>query len=167
MMDRLRAYYVEGIGEIQATVGEFEAVLEKRPASPLDFHRRLDAVRRFSRLPAAESLAAANKRVANILRQAGLTETPATDPAQLVEPEEKVLFERVEALASEVGPMLEERRYGAALERLATLREPVDAFFDSVMVMAEDERLRQNRLALLARMRNLFLHTADLSRLGG
>ncbi len=167
MMDRLRAYYVEGIGEIQATVGEFEAVLEKRPASPLDFHRRLDAVRRFSRLPAAESLAAANKRVANILRQAGLTEAPATDPARLVEPEEKALFERVEALAGEVGPMLEERHYGAALERLATLREPVDAFFDSVMVMAEDEGLRQNRLALLARMRNLFLHTADLSRLGG
>jgi glycyl-tRNA synthetase beta chain len=167
MMERLRSYYLEGAGGIRATIGEFESVLEKRPASPLDFHRRLEAVQRFSKLPAAESLAAANKRVANILRQACLTEAPAADPARFVEAEEKILFERVETLAREVGPLLEERRYDMALERLATLREPVDAFFDSVMVMADDDALRQNRLALLARMRNLFLHTADLSRLGG
>ena len=167
MMDRLRAYYVDGTGELQATVEEFEAVLEKRPRSPLDFHRRLDAVRRFRQLPAAESLAAANKRVANILRQAGLEEAPAADPSRLIEAEEKTLYERVEALAEEVVPLLEDRQYSAALERLATLKEPVDAFFDSVMVMAEDEALRRNRLALLARMRSLFLHTADLSRLGG
>jgi glycyl-tRNA synthetase beta chain len=167
MMERLRSYYTEGAGSVRATIGEFESVLEKKPASPLDFHRRLEAVQRFSKLPAAESLAAANKRVANILRQAGLTEAPAADPDRLVEAEEKILFDRVETLAQEVEPLLDERRYDVALERLATLREPVDAFFDSVMVMADDEALRQNRLALLARMRNLFLRTADLSRLGG
>ena len=167
MMDRLRAYYVDGVGEIQASVEVFESVLEKRPVSPLDFHRRIEAVRRFVTLPAAESLAAANKRVANILRQAGLTDAPATDPDQLVEAEERTLYEQVVLLDEEVRPLLAAREYQAALERLSTLREPVDAFFDGVMVMAEDEGLRRNRLALLAQMRGLFLHTADLSRLGG
>ena len=141
--------------------------MEKRPVSPLDFHRRVEAVRRFAALPAAESLAAANKRVANILRQAGLTEAPPADPAHLVEAAEKTLYEQVVSLGAEVRPLLDAREYEAALERLSTLREPVDAFFDDVMVMAEDESLRQNRLALLAQMRGLFLHTADLSRLGG
>jgi glycyl-tRNA synthetase beta chain len=167
MMDRLRAYYLDGVGALQAPIEVFEAVLDNRPASPLDFHRRVEAVLEFARLPAATSLAAANKRVANILRKAGLSDTGPVDPAQLVEAEEKALHERVVSLAAEVGPLLARREYRAALERLATLREPVDAFFDSVMVMAEDEGLRNNRLALLGQMRGLFLQTADLSRLGG
>jgi glycyl-tRNA synthetase beta chain len=78
-----------------------------------------------------------------------------------------MLYEQVVQLDREVRPLLAAREYEAALERLSTLREPVDAFFDGVMVMAEDEDLRRNRLALLAQMRGLFLHTADLSRLGG
>jgi len=167
MMDRLRAYYLDGVGALQAPIDVFEAVLDNRPSSPLDFHRRVEAVLQFTRLPAAASLAAANKRVANILRKAGLTDAAPVDPARLVEAEEKALHEQVVALAEEVGPLLAKREYRLALERLATLREPVDAFFDSVMVMAEDEGLRNNRLALLARMRGLFLQTADLSRLGG
>jgi glycyl-tRNA synthetase beta chain len=166
-MERLRGYYLDGAGELTAGHGEFEAVLARRPASPLDFHQRLAAVVEFSRLDAAESLAAANKRIANILRQAG-TEAPdaAPDPARLVEPAERALFERVAALAEEVRPLVAARRYRDALERLAALRAPVDRFFDDVLVMADDPQLRRNRLALLARLRGLFMDVADVSRLG-
>jgi glycyl-tRNA synthetase beta chain len=166
-MERLRGYYLDGAGELTAGHGEFEAVLARRPASPLDFHQRLAAVVEFSRLDAAESLAAANKRIANILRQAG-TEAPdaAPDPARLVEPAERALFERVAALAEEVRPLVAARRYRDALERLAALRAPVDRFFDDVLVMDDDPQLRRNRLALLARLRGLFMDVADVSRLG-
>jgi len=166
-MERLRGYYLDGAGELTAGHGEFEAVLARRPASPLDFHQRLAAVVEFSRLDAAESLAAANKRIANILRQAG-TEAPdaAPDPARLVEPAERALFERVEGLAEEVRPLVAARRYRDALERLAALRAPVDRFFDDVLVMDDDPQLRRNRLALLARLRGLFMDVADVSRLG-
>jgi glycyl-tRNA synthetase beta chain len=166
-MERLKAYYTEGVGELTAPVEAFEAVYARRPASVLDFHRRLQAVLAFGKLPAAESLSAANKRVANILRQAERVDLPAPDPGQMVEPEEKSLFEALLVLREQVEPLLETRDYGAALERLASLRDPVDAFFDRVMVMDENPILRENRLALLSQMRQLFLHTADLSKLGG
>ena len=167
MMERLRAYYTDGAGDFQASAEMFEAVYARHPVSPFDFHRRLDAVRSFASLPAAESLAAANKRVANILRQAGEDEVRSVDSSHLVEAEERTLCERIEALRAEVEPLLERREYRATLERLATLREPVDAFFDTVLVMSDDDTLRSNRLALLSQMRDLFLQTADLSRLGG
>jgi glycyl-tRNA synthetase beta chain len=167
LMDRLRAFYTDGAGEVTAPVEVFEAVLDRRPVSIPDFHRRIKAVLDFVQLPAASSLASANKRVANILRQAGVDEAQDADPAALHEPEEKSLYQELERLRHEVEPLLREQNYRQALERLAVLREPVDSFFDSVMVMDEDPVLRKNRLALLSRMRQLFLQTADLSRLGG
>jgi glycyl-tRNA synthetase beta chain len=164
MMERLRSYYVEA--ERDPVPGEvFEAVLAKRPTAPLDFHQRIEAVRSFAALPAADSLAAANKRVANILRKAGYDGSGAADPARLVEPEERRLYEDLDRLRDEVERLIDSREYRAGLERLATLREPVDAFFDKVMVMAEEPELQRNRLALLSQMHELFLRTADLSRL--
>ncbi len=165
MMDRLRAYYADGVGSVQAPVDVFEAVLARKPVSPLDFHRRVEAVLEFASLPAAASLSAANKRVANILDKAEGGARDDADPARMVEAEEKALYKQLTHLQAEVGPMLDRREYRAALEHLATLREPVDAFFDAVMVMDEDQDLRENRLALLNQMRQLFLHTADLSKL--
>ncbi len=164
MMDRLRAYYTEADkNPVAAEV--FDAVLARRPTAPLDFHRRLQAVESFAALPAAESLSAANKRVANILRKAGYDGDRNPDPARLVEPEEKRLYKELDQLRHEVEALLKAREYRLALERLATLRGSVDAFFDKVMVMADDPELQRNRLALLSQMRELFLHTADLSRL--
>jgi glycyl-tRNA synthetase beta chain len=165
IMDRLRAYYADGVGTVQAPVDVFEAVLARRPSSPLDFHRRIEAVLQFVALPAAGSLSAANKRVANILDKAEEAIDDAADPAHMIEKEEKALFEAVTSLSKEVVPLLNAKEYRAALEKLATLRKPVDDFFDAVMVMDEDAALRQNRLALLKQMRDLFLHAADLSKL--
>lgn len=163
MMERLRSYYLED--GVRPDV--FEAVLARRPTRPLDFDRRVRAVTAFRALPAAESLAAANKRIRNILKQTEEAVPTALELGGLVEPAERVLAERVAALAEDVGPLLDRREYTAALMRLATLREPVDAFFDRVMVMVEDGALRRNRLALLNTMSNLFLRVADLSRLQG
>jgi glycyl-tRNA synthetase beta chain len=165
MMDRLRAYYTDGTGSLEAPVDVFEAVLARQPASPLDFHRRVEAVLEFASLPAAASLSAANKRVANILDKADNNNWDDADPARMIEAEEKTLYKQLAHLRVVVEPMLEKREYRSALEHLATLREPVDAFFDAVMVMDEDQGLRENRLALLNQMRQLFLRAADLSKL--
>jgi len=167
MMDRLRTYYQDGVGGTKAPVDVFEAVHARAPVSVLDFHRRLCAVLEFTALPAAASLAAANKRVANILRQAGVEKSVQPDPDLMAEKEEQALNAALQALRSDVEPLLQQRDYRAVMERLASLREPVDAFFDEVMVMAEDPAQKANRLALLSQMRELFLHTADLSRLQG
>jgi glycyl-tRNA synthetase beta chain len=167
MMERLRAYYVDGGGEFSAPADVFEAVFAKRPDSPLDFHKRILAVNAFQRLEAAETLAAANKRVSNILRKAGTTDEAPPDHSLFQLPEETALYERLQEMEPEVTRLLEDGCYEEALVRLADLREPVDAFFDTVMVMDEDPDKRRNRLALLARMQRLFMHTADLSRLAG
>ena len=161
MMERLRAYYADR-ADISADV--FDAVLARRPTRPIDFHERLLAVRGFMSLDASVSLAAANKRIANILKQADGTATRA-DSSKLVEPAEKDLYAQLIKLRKEVEPMLAERRYENALTRLAGLREPVDRFFDDVLVMTDDADVRDNRLALLTELRELFLRTADLSRL--
>ncbi len=163
-LDRLRAYYVDD-PEAGITPQMFEAVAARRPSSPLDFHQRLQAVREFSRLDAAESLAAANKRIANILRSSDDSVPREVDPSALVEPAEKTLFDEMTGLEGSVMPLLQDRDYAAALTRLAGLRPAVDRFFDDVLVMADDDSLRLNRLALLGRLRQLFLHAADLSRL--
>jgi glycyl-tRNA synthetase beta chain len=165
IMERLRAYYLEDGSGI--TTEMFDAVLARRPASPLDFDARLKALAGFLTLPDAASLAAANKRIANILRKAGDALAPRVDPALLHHAAELGLARALEALREDVERLLAERRYEAALRRLATLRPQVDAFFDGVMVMAEDPALRANRLALLAALQRLFLETADLSRLPG
>ncbi len=167
MMDRLRAYYVDGGGEVRAPADVFEAVFANRPESPLDFHQRILAVNAFRRLDAAETLAAANKRVSNILKKSGSEAAPEPVEALFEMPEEAALYDRLNAMEPEVSRLLENGRYEEALVRLADLREPVDAFFDTVLVMDEDPAKRRNRLALLARMRKLFMHTADLSRLAG
>jgi glycyl-tRNA synthetase beta chain len=165
VMERLRAYYVEGDRGI--TTEMFDAVLAKRPVSPLDFDARIRALADFLSLPDAASLAAANKRIANILRKAD-TEVPVRVDASLLQhTAERKLAMELEALREEVEGLLAERRYEGAMRRLATLRPHVDAFFDGVMVMAENPAVRANRLALLAALERLFGETADLSRLPG
>jgi glycyl-tRNA synthetase beta chain len=145
----------------------FDAVLATRPASPLDFDARLRALVRFLQLPDAASLAAANKRIANILRKTDEAVGDTVDAERLLDPAEQILAEQVVAIGREVEPRFAARDYTAALQRLAVLRKAVDDFFDSVMVMTDDAALRANRLALLNRMRGLFMRAADLSRLPG
>jgi glycyl-tRNA synthetase beta chain len=165
MMERLRAWYLEGGSGV--TIEMFDSVLDTRPASPLDFDQRLRALAAFLRLPDAAGLTAANKRIANILRKAAEQPSPRVDPGLLADPHERRLAAEIEALRQDVERLVTARRYEEALTRLASLRGPVDAFFDHVLVMAEDVRLRANRLALLAALSRLFLHMANLSRLPG
>jgi glycyl-tRNA synthetase beta chain len=167
IIERLRAYYVEGGAGFDVTTEMFDAVLATRPASPLDFDARLRALVEFLRLPEAQALAAANKRIANILRKATEPVGDRVDTNRLVDPAEQILGEQVEAIARRVEPKFAARDYTDALKSLAVLRNAVDTFFDSVMVMADDAALRANRLALLKRMQGLFMHAADLSRLPG
>jgi glycyl-tRNA synthetase beta chain len=163
IVDRLRRYYLDQNTGI--TTEMFEAVRAKRPLSLTDFDERLKAVAVFSGLEAAAGLAAANKRTANILRQAEYAGDGKLDPTLLADAAEKALFEALKAAEQSVGPSLEKRAYTDALTELSHLRRPVDTFFDEVMVMTDDEAVRQNRLALLAELRALFLNIADVSRL--
>ena len=159
LLERLRAYYLES--GIRADV--FEAVRARKPARPLDFQRRLQAVNAFLALPEAASLAAANKRIANILRQAGGKGAGAVDTSLFRDAEEQTLHGKILQLQADVQPLIAGGDYSGALMRLAALRGPVDAFFEKVLVMAEDPAVKANRLALLASLSALFLHTADLS----
>lgn len=160
MMDRLRVYYADqGHGH-----DLFEAVFARRPTRPLDFDARMRAVRALQDQPEAGALIDANKRIRNILRKAGAVRGQH-DPALFREVAETELAARVDALSADVESLLAGRDYVGALSRLAELAAPLDGFFDSVMVMAEDERLRANRIALLSRARGLFLRVADLSHL--
>lgn len=161
ILDRLRGYYLEQ----SVRPDTFEAVLECRPAHPLDFDRRLRAVGAFREMPEAASLAAANKRIRNILKKVEMTLPFAVRLDLLVEDAEQALAACLAELSSEVTPLMETGLYGEALTRLAGLREPVDAFFDQVLVMAEDPALRDNRIALLNELSSLFLRVADFSRL--
>jgi glycyl-tRNA synthetase beta chain len=167
VMERLRAYYLDGAGGLTITTEMFDAVLANRPASPLDFDARLRALAAFLALDDSASLAAANKRIANILRKAEATPAAAIRIDLLNADAEKRLHASLAELRPQVEPLLEQRSYGDAMQKLASLRTPVDAFFDSVMVMDPDAALRANRLALLNELRQLFLRTADLSRLPG
>ena len=159
--ERLRGYYSDqGFGSEQ-----FDAVRAVDVETLIDFDRRLRAVAEFSRLPDAQALAAANKRIGNILRQAGGVTGGKIDAALLDAGAESELHEAVVAASAEVEPLVAQRRYVDILRRLALLRAPVDRFFDSVMVMADDPEKRGNRLALLGRLRGMFLHVADISLL--
>ena len=159
--ERLRGYYADqGFGSEQ-----FDAVGAVDVETLIDFDRRLRAVAEFSRLPDAQALAAANKRIGNILRQAGGVIGGQVDAAQLDAGAETDLHAAVAAAAAEVEPLVAQRRYVDILRRLALLRPPIDRFFDSVMVMADDAAKRGNRLALLGRLRSMFLHVADISLL--
>jgi glycyl-tRNA synthetase beta chain len=165
MMERLRAWYLESGRGVSTEM--FDAVLDTRPASPLDFDQRLGALAAFLRLPDAAGLTAANKRIANILKKAGEQPSPRVDPGLLTDATERQLAADIESLRQDVEPLVTARRYEEALTRLAALRPSVDAFFDQVLVMADDARVRANRLALLAALQRLFLHIANLSRLPG
>lgn len=161
--DRLRSYFLDsGAGY---TTDMFEAVRARQPASLVDFRERLDAVAEFIRLEPAVSLAAANKRTANILRQAEFANGNGLEAALLTDDAERVLYHAMQSAQKDVAPLIGERRYADSLRRLAELRTPVDSFFDDVMVMTDDEAVRNNRLALLAELRALFLDVADISRL--
>ncbi len=161
ILERLHAYYLDrGV-----TADVFDAVSALSPSRPLDFDKRIKAVTAFRELAEAESLAAANKRVANILKKAALGNTVVVDESLLSEDAEKKLYQTLSALSQAVEPMFDSGDYEAALSQLSSLREPVDAFFDSVMVMADDEAIKNNRIALLNTMNQLFLRAADLSRL--
>ena len=133
----------------------------------LDLDIRLQALEGFLTLPEAASLAAANKRIANILRKATGDLSGIVEIGQFREPAERQLFDHVVSMERAVNPLFSRREYTGALTQLATLKEDVDRFFDSVMVMAEDPDVRANRLGLLVRLRGLFLQVADLSRLPG
>ena len=166
LMDRLRGYYLDGGGAVIAGHDAFEAVLARQPASLVDFHQRLTAVLEFAQLDAAGALATANKRIANILRQADTQAIGEVDPELLHAEAERLLHRQIQALAADVRPLVASRRYREALELLATLREIVDRFFEEVLVMDPDPALRRNRLSLLACLRALFMDIADVSRLG-
>jgi glycyl-tRNA synthetase beta chain len=164
IIERLKSYVVDGKQGVTADM--FESVRSRRPASLADFQERLRAVVVFVELEQAVSLAAANKRTANILRQADYTEKNATvDAALLQDDAELVLYHAMQSARNDVAPLIEKRAYSDALRRLAELRAPVDSFFDDVMVMVENAALKNNRLALLAELRALFLDVADVSRL--
>ena len=158
MLGRFRAWYQdEGIA-----VDVIQAVLARRPTRPADFDARVRAVSHFRTLDSAEALAAANKRVSNILAKADAA-IGEINLTACVEPAEKALAEAVLALRTEVQPLIAQGDYTAVLDKLANLRAPVDNFFDNVMVNAEDPALRQNRLAILNTLQDLFLQVADIS----
>ncbi|ANB19697.1 glycine--tRNA ligase subunit beta [Dokdonella koreensis] len=161
ILDRLRGYYAD-----QGIPGEaFEAVRVLAPASLLDFDRRLRAVVAFASLPEAEALAAANKRIGNILKQAGFT-TQAGYAARADDPPaQSALRQALDSAGQDYQSLLASRDYVGVLRTLATLRDVVDRFFADVMVMAEDADVRHNRLALLSNLRVMFLRVADISLL--
>ena len=161
MLDRLKPYFKEKGFEPD----ELDAVLSLMPTRLDQILPRLKALKEFRALPEGQALAAANKRIRNILRQAGGTPADRVDAARLTEPAERNLSEAVQTLEAQVAPLFKAGNYAEALKRLAGLRPAVDEFFDKVMVMADDVALRNNRLALLNRLSNLFLNVADISRL--
>ena len=161
ILERLRGYYADkGV-----PAAHFNAVAELKPASLYDFDRRVDAIGTFAALPEAPALAAANKRIANILRKADMQIPGQIDPALLQEEAERALAEAVAAAIDDTGASLHQKDYVSVLARLSRLRPQVDAFFDQVMVNAEDVAVRGNRLALLKRLADRFDAVASLAQL--
>jgi glycyl-tRNA synthetase beta chain len=159
IFDRLKGYCLDK----GYSADEFDAVMTLAPAEPLDFMQRIAAVKAFRQLPEADSLAAANKRIRNILKKSDTA--PAATVGVLVEPQEMELLAAALQSAQDIQPLLAQHDYQATLTRLAELREVVDAFFDNVMVMSDDAELRANRLALLNLLSEQFLTCADLAKL--
>jgi glycyl-tRNA synthetase beta chain len=159
MLERLRGLYAE-----RGVAGElFDAVAAVRPESLSEFDRRIEAVRHFSGLPEAEALAAANKRIANLLKKVE-GEVPQVIDSELFEAAaESELWHKIDAIGHQIRPLLNAEDYTGVLKALAGLRDPVDRFFDDVMVMADDKAIRDNRLALLVGLQSLFLQVADIS----
>ncbi|MBV4540349.1 glycine--tRNA ligase subunit beta [Pseudomonas vlassakiae] len=162
IFDRLRARYEdEGID-----VATYLSVRALKPASALDFDQRVQAVQAFRKLPEAEALAAVNKRVSNLLSRAEGAIADQVEPKYFDNANEFSLYSAIQQADQAVQPMAAARQYSESLARLAALRDPVDAFFEAVMVNAEDAKVRANRYALLSRLRGLFLGVADISLLG-
>ena len=167
LMDRARGYFLDGhapaleAGKVTPEI--FESVRIRNPTSPLDLYHRIVAVCSFMSLDAADSLASANKRIANILKSATATTADSIDTLLFEVEQEQALFSAIEDIAEPHRADIESHDYASILVRLAALKEPVDAYFDTVLVMADDERLRRNRLATLNRLRRLFLDVADIS----
>jgi glycyl-tRNA synthetase beta chain len=161
MLERLRAYYLDrGV-----PVDVFDAVSALKPSRPLDFDRRIKAVSAFRALPEAESLSFANKRVGNILKKTQQGDAAVVNAGLFELQEEETLYNELEALRSRTEPLFDSGDYESALRDLSALRQPVDDFFDNVMVMTDNEAVRNNRIALLGKMNDLFMRAADLSRL--
>ena len=163
-IERMRNYFQE----CGYTANEVEAVLSKNPVEASPIPRQLEAVRAFSTLPEAASLVAANKRIANILRQAeskGETLLGNANILALKEPVEIALFEALQAANRSAKPLFDSRDFTGYLKTFASLKSPVDSFFDKVMVMTEEKKLRENRLALLSELRNAMNRFADISKL--
>jgi glycyl-tRNA synthetase beta chain len=159
VFERLRGYYAEkNIGSDQ-----FDAVRAVEPETLTDFDARIRAVADFASLPDAAALAAANKRIGNILRQAGDSAGIKIDSTLLDAGAERALYEQIENARAAIAPLIAQRRYVETLRTLAALRAPVDTFFDDVMVMVDDEAKRRNRIALLNGLRHMFLQVADIS----
>lgn len=162
VFDRLRARYEdEGVD-----VSVYLSVRALQPGSALDFDQRVQAVQAFRKLPEADALAAVNKRVSNLLSKAEGLGSTDVDPGLFADAKEFSLNSAIAKAEHAVKPLIAERNYAEALARLATLREPVDAFFEAVMINAEDASVRKNRYAMLARLRGLFINIADISVLG-
>lgn len=161
MLDRLRAFFADK----NISTDIYDAVLACRPTRPIDFSRRVEAVNVFKALPEAESLAAANKRISNILKKVKTEISTNIDESLLQEDAEKELSKQVATLSNDVNALFKKGDYQSALKKLAALKDPVDQFFDDVMVMADDEALKNNRIALLKQISVLFLQAADLSKL--
>lgn len=161
IVSRLKAYYADkGI-----SAEEFEAVRVCEPSHPIDFDKRIAAVQQFSAMEEAESLSAANKRISNILKKLDEPFAETVDTNLFETDAEKNLFVTLDELREEVSRLIADRDYAQAMQTLAKIRQPVDVFFDDVMVMADDLNVRNNRLALLNQIYQLFLQIADISRL--
>ncbi|HTD90071.1 MAG TPA: glycine--tRNA ligase subunit beta, partial [Burkholderiales bacterium] len=163
-IERMRSYFQDQ----GYSTNEVEAVLSKSPVEITPIPRQLEAVRAFSMLPEAASLAAANKRIANILRQAeskGETLLGDADISALKEPVEIALFEALQSAIQSAKPLFDARDFSGYLKTFASLKNPVDLFFEKVMVMVDDKKLRENRLALLSDLRNAMNRFADISKL--
>jgi glycyl-tRNA synthetase beta chain len=162
VLERFRAWYLDkGISS-----EEFQSVFVLKPSRPLDFHLRINAVHAFYQLPEAKPLAAANKRVANILaKQDSSDSVLALDESLLSEPAEKTLATEVQQKELEVAPLFANGQYTEGLKVLSGLKTSVDTFFDDVMVMTDDVAVKNNRLALLKQLQSLFLRSADISHL--
>ncbi len=159
VLARFKAWYAEQ--GVNASV--VQAVLINRPTRPADFAARIEAVKSFKSLDVAPALAAANKRVANILSKNADISADKIEPSLLVEPAEIALADAVKLTEAKIQPALEQSDYAAVLTGLALLKEPIDAFFENVMVMADDQDTKINRVSLLAKLRSLFLCCADIS----
>lgn len=161
ILERLRAWYLEQ----DIATDTVQAVFAKQITVPYDIHLRIQAVQAFRDLPEAAALAAANKRVSNLLTKQQAQTKFIINEALLQEPAECELFKRLQATQLQVEPLFARAEYGQAMQLLAGLGKVVDAFFDKVMIMVEDEQVKQNRLALLNHLRQLFLQVADISLL--